>query len=447
VLESECENRLTPALRAAPWRWRDRLYVRIYLALLAGLLLVASLVWGVWYWLGEQREAAGFNTFGEVISPMLPSATAPREVQQQALQMWSQRMGAQFTLYGSDRELLAYGGEVLPAPGTELTRSGWIQHNAGIGALKLPDGRWLVVRKYGFIPRQPLPVAAVLALIALAVSMGAYPVARRLTQRLERLQVSVEALGAGDLKARVDEKGADEVARLAQSFNQAAARIEALVASQKALLANASHELRSPLARIRMAVELATQPSCPDRCEQRRKNIGEELRKNILELDELIDEILLASRLEANASNPVMTLEEIDLTALVAEECARAGAEFSGIQVELRGDSRLLHRLVRNLLENGRRHGGGSPIEVALTRPDAKAARLDVCDRGSGIPDELRERIFEPFFRAPGTRESDGGVGLGLALVRSIAEHHKGQVSCQPRPGGGSRFSLMLPLA
>ena len=79
--------------------------------------------------------------------------------------------------------------------------------------------------------------------------------------------------------------------------------------------------------------------------------------------------------------------------------------------------------------------------------PQANTAQLDVCDRGSGIPAELRERVFEPFFRAPGTRESDGGVGLGLTLVRSIAERHNGQVKCLPRPGGGSCFSVTLPLS
>jgi signal transduction histidine kinase len=102
---------------------------------------------------------------------------------------------------------------------------------------------------------------------------------------------------------------------------------------------------------------------------------------------------------------------------------------------------------VRNLLDNGRRHGGTSALEVALTLPNASTAQLDVCDRGSGIPAELRERVFEPFFRAPGTREGDGGVGLGLALVRSIAERHNGQVRCLARTGGGSCFSVTLALS
>jgi len=187
-----------------------------------------------------------------------------------------------------------------------------------------------------------------------------------------------------------------------------------------------------------MAIELAeTQPST---------GVRAELRKNVVELDQLIDEILLASRLEAGAGDRSAGLELVDLTALVAEECARTEARFSGAQIELSGESRLLRRLVRNLLENGRRHGGDSALEVFLTLPHPNTAQLDVCDRGPGIPEHLRERIFEPFFRAPGSREDDGGVGLGLALVRTIALRHGGTVTCQARPGGGTCFTARFPL-
>jgi signal transduction histidine kinase len=128
-------------------------------------------------------------------------------------------------------------------------------------------------------------LAAFLGVIALVVALGARPVVRRLTGRLERLQRGVESLGAGDLRARVKVEGRDEVARLAESFNQAAARIESLVDAHKMLLANASHELRTPLTRIRLGLELAGAPS-------ERKA---ELERDIAELDQLVDEILLVS--------------------------------------------------------------------------------------------------------------------------------------------------------
>jgi signal transduction histidine kinase len=112
------------------------------------------------------------------------------------------------------------------------------------------------------------------------------------------------------------------------------------------------------------------------------------------------------------------------------------------------GESRLLRRLVRNLVENALRHGGGEVIgevSVALARREG-AIELTVCDRGPGISPTERERIFEPFYRAAGASESSGGVGLGLALVRSIARRHGGDVRCEPRAGGGSCFVVTLPI-
>ncbi len=217
---------------------------------------------------------------------------------------------------------------------------------------------------------------------------------------------------------RVKEEGRDEVARLAASFNRAAARIEELVAAQKTLLANASHELRTPLARIRMAVELMKSGADP-----RRKR---ELERDIAELDALIDEILLASRLDAPDQH---TTEEIDLLALAAEEVARYdAAELDGVPVTVRGDARLLRRLIRNLLENARRHGA-PPIKVSL-RTAGGTATLQVCDAGPGIPAPEREKVFEPFHR-----------GLGLSIVRRIARRHGGDVRCT-----GNCFVVSLPL-
>jgi signal transduction histidine kinase len=275
-----------------------------------------------------------------------------------------------------------------------------------------------------------------LSVIALAIGIGSYPVVRRLTRRLERLQTSVERWGEGQLSTRVAVEGGDEVAHVARSFNQAAERIEALVGAQKTLLANASHELRSPLARIRMASELMGDTASP--------RIRAELNRNIEELDQIIDELLLASRLDAGAAN-VVKLAPLDLTGLAAEECARAGASLEGQLPELMGDAKLLRRLLRNLLENAQRYGGGSPVEVRLQRHGA-AGLVDVCDRGPGVPQNEREAIFQPFHRVAGASEAAGGVGLGLALVRQIARHHGGDVVCLDNPGGGACFRVTLPL-
>lgn len=303
----------------------------------------------------------------------------------------------------------------------------------------MADGRTLVAAREQVGPGPVLGTTLFMLLLALAVAAGAWPAVRRLTRRLERLKSSVEALGSGDLSARVPVEGRDEVAALAQSFNQSAARIEALVAANRSLLANASHELRSPLARIRMAVELLEQGARP--------GLREELARDIAELDALIGEILLASRLDAGqGANDVV--EECDLLALAAEEAARVGAvlEVRSPASMVRGDPKLLRRLLRNLLENARRHGGEGVIDIAVGQGEgADRLRVEVADRGPGVPDTERERVFEPFYRVRGASESAGGVGLGLSLVRQIAHRHGGEVRCLAREGGGSVFRVELP--
>lgn len=280
-------------------------------------------------------------------------------------------------------------------------------------------------------------VIVIVVFIALALAVGAFPVVRRLTGRLERLQRSVDALGSGQLSSRVAVEGCDEVASLAGSFNRSAARIEALVASQKTLLSNASHELRSPLARIRMAIELMQKQAPPE--------VHRELARNIAELDQLIDEILLASRLDAVPDSGIK-LESVDLTALAAEECAALDALLEAQAVQLRGDSRLLRRMLRNLLENARRHGDGAAILVRLAIDPQQRIQLDVTDRGGGIAPQERENVFAPFYRLPGISERTGGVGLGLSLVRQIATAHGGSVQCLPVEPSGSCFRVTLPV-
>lgn len=313
--------------------------------------------------------------------------------------------------------------------------------------------------------RPPYGFVWLVALAGLAVMLGVFPIARRLTQRLEALQRGVQRWGEGRLDERVPVTGTDEVADLARHFNAAAERIEellrsqsALLQSQKSLLANASHELRSPLARIRMALELLDASREPADAGKREHGDGaravrQEIARNIAELDQLVDEILLASRLEAPQAD-LGTLETIDLVALAAEEAARAGADFAVAPdtgpVEVQGVARLLQRAVRNLLENALRHGqrgtSGKPVEVHLKVAGGMAV-LQVDDHGPGIPPGQRERIFEPFYRLPSASEREGGVGLGLALVRSIAARHGGSVTCGEHPGAGARFILQLPIA
>ncbi len=410
-----------------------RLYLRIYLAVLASLVAFALVAGILWRLLGDGPAGHAFEVAGTLAQNVLPPATASTGVQQAALEKLAANLRADVALFAADRTLLARVGNPLPAPGGGRERRGsWRSWWPPAGAIRLPDGRWLVARLPRDARRPGAPLFFTLALVALAVGVGAYPVVRRLTRRLERLQAGVESLGAGDFAARVKVEGRDEVARLAESFNRAAGRIEELVGAHKSLLANASHELRTPLARIRMAVELMK-----ERADPKRKR---ELEHDIAELDGLIDEILVASRLDVVPERGGD--EDVDLLALASEECARYEAtDVGGEGVIVRGDPRLLRRLIRNLLENARRHGA-PPIEVRVSRTQGRV-ELRVCDHGPGISDAEGDDVFRPFRRFAGAADS-AGAGLGLALVRQIARRHGGDARYLGRAGGTSCFLVTL---
>jgi signal transduction histidine kinase len=408
-----------------------RLYLQVYLTIVASLVLVVLTAGLLWHFVaGVGPFGQQFEVAGEVIAELVPPANAPPQAQQQAIDRLAERLGADLALFSRANEPLAAAGRPLPAPDRNGRSGGWMRTAAGPAvSIPLPDGRRLVARLPSRQRPSALVLAAFLGAIALVVALGARPVVRRLTGRLERLQRGVESLGAGDLTARVKVEGRDEVARLAQSFNQAAARIESLVNAHKMLLANASHELRTPLARIRLGLELvATHPE--------RKA---ELERDIAELDQLVEEILLVSRLDATEQLGVR--EEVDLAALAAEECARYGdCGVEATPVTVCGDPMLLRRMIRNLLENAKLHGQ-PPIEVTVAREDDRAV-LSVLDHGPVIVEGARERLFSTFYRIPG-RCNAKGTGLGLALVRQIARRHGGDVAYNPERG--SSFTVTLP--
>lgn len=439
------------------------LYLRIYATLVVVLLLFAAGSGWVFQRHMEQERARSESAFAErmgawadLIERSLPGADAPQAEQAAALREWSQRLRLPLALDN------AAGQRVAASDSFERAQAG-----AGLRGLpmQLEDGRTLWIMRPGvaraaraerpgeraryrpgplvpFLPpswQRGFGLVVVLVVLFIAVAAGAFPVVRRLTRRLEELKLGVEQFGAGRLEQRVRVSGHDEVSAVAASFNTAAARIEALVRSHQSLLANASHELRSPLARLRMAVSLLDAAPL-----EQRERLKREIDTNVAELDALVEEVLLASRLDA--AHDALQREPVDLLVLAVEEAARVGAAVDGVAASCSGDERLLRRALRNLLENARRYGGAS-IEVEVGRPRPAQVEVRVCDRGPGVPAAMRERIFEPFFRLPGHAEQAGGVGLGLSLVKQIAERHGGGVRCEARAGGGSCFVIALPAA
>jgi len=425
-------------------RFTSHLYARIWLAVVGTVMVLIFMVGAAWRLSRDPpqlpiREVLVHNDVGDVIGTAQTKANRQRGDD------------LEFDIVTKDGQSLRI---LLPRPKRPAGANPWDRPNFGL--------------TFGWM----------LMVVGVAVALGAYPIMRRLTLRLEALQRGVERWGSGDLSARVNTGGRDEIAFLAERFNHAAERIETLMESHKSLLANASHELRSPLARIRMSLELmaptlvASRTALPpEGANFPRGGPSEnspvsacmhEIKRSITELDQLIDEILLASRLDAKQAD-AEPFESLDLTGLAAEECARTHAELSaelgpdagGVagsgahSLTVQGSPRLLRRLIRNLLENARRYSTGDVnLELAKLRVGIRTlAVITVHDRGPGVPAAQRERIFEPFYRLPGASERDGGVGLGLALVKSIAQRHGGTVRCEARPGGGASFIVELPLA
>ena len=429
-----------------------KLYFRIWLAVVLAIAVLTLAVGTVWRMTMEPpvRHVVLRNAAGDVVG-----AAAMRPLAELAQSNW--HLAETDADGDKDHPAQAGGEESLEHRALPVGQFG----RGPEFLVQMEDGQVLHVH----IPRPDRPpwmgsmgYVSALCLVALAVALGTYPVVRRLTRRLENLQRSVEAWGDGNLGVRAAVEGDDEAAFLAQRFNDAAQRLEALVQardalleSQKSLLANASHELRSPLARLRMGLELLQGGG-------ERDALRLELERNISELDQLIGEILLASRLDAKEAD-LGAVELVDLVPLCAEECAHTGARLDSVDAVLRvpGVPKLLRRAVRNLLENAQRHGRASQSDAAPDgdvvlelRPSLQESpavvRLAVMDQGPGVAPEHQQRVFEPFYRLPGVSETGGGVGLGLALVKSIAERHGGSVRCSNNPQGGARFELTLPL-
>ncbi len=424
---------------------RSRLWIKVYVAFVAMLLGLVLLV------------GLAAHTMRGDVGPVPPPAMAAAELFldglpegedfQPELARRARKLEIDVALWTPDAQLIATTGNTPAAPDPAGPSHGWRGGSErGCMFMKLSDGRWLAVTflkdHFQFRLRRFL---AVLLLIALAVAAMSVPVARGVTRRLGKLREGVDRFGAGDLSARAPVRGSDEIADLAVAFNRSADRIEELVATQRRMLASASHELRSPLARVRMALELVRESVGADKASYVDDAVGD-----VEELDALVGDLLAAVRTEATGGG---RRQDVDVAAILAAEGDRLGVPVpDSPSLVVSADPGLLRVLIRNLLSNAVGHGGdAASVEVSLSGGDdgggdGGGIELVVADRGPGVPEAERERIFEPFYRPEGHREgADGGVGLGLSLARQIARAHGGDVRCEDRPGGGARFVVVLP--
>jgi signal transduction histidine kinase len=350
--------------------------------------------------------------------------------------------GLEASVYARDGALVATSTPEGEPPPRGPHRFGW--------TLPLRGGGTLVVHTP---PHDPTRGLLVIGVVLVVLAVASFPMARYIAAPVERLTAAARALGEGDLSARANVRARGELGELGRTFDEMAARLEALVRSERELLANVSHELRTPLARIRVALELAAEGDA----ERARRYLGE-IGQDLAELDRLVEDVLAAARLDARGA-AALRLDEGPLdpgeVARAAAERFRAAHEGRELVVEigaglpaLRGDASLLRRLLANLLENAAKYSEPpAPIRLAV-RTEAGGAVLEVRDRGIGVDAEDLPRLFTPFFRTDRSRaRGTGGTGLGLALAKRIAEAHGGTISAESAPGEGTTFRVRLPPA
>jgi len=281
------------------------------------------------------------------------------------------------------------------------------------------------------------PYIAASIILYLMFSMVANRISARIARGISELARVASELGAGNLKSRfqLHVRDSGDVVLLGVVFNDMADRIERQIADQRELLAGVSHELRTPLARIRLLIELLREGASPARLD--------EIEREVLEIDSLVGELLASSRMDFSAPS----LRPLDAVDVAKRSLERAGLSADLVEatgkIDLQADPTLLARALANLIDNARKHGGGLVKLRVIASEEAVAFEVD--DSGPGVPAEDPEQIFRPFApRVDGQPREHGSLGLGLALVRRIAEAHGGRAYAQNRPEGGARVGFEI---
>ncbi|HEX6300218.1 MAG TPA: HAMP domain-containing sensor histidine kinase [Acidimicrobiia bacterium] len=290
-------------------------------------------------------------------------------------------------------------------------------------------------------------LAVVLPLLILASAGLIWSMVGRTLTPVERIRAEVAEIKPNELQRRVPEPGTgDEIDRLAETMNEMLSRLESSTERQRRFVADASHELRSPLTRIRTALELETRTRKPVPAGE-----DKDLLQDVIEMQRLVEDLLYLARADEDAAEPV--LQALDLDDLIIGEVQRIRAE-NRVEVDMGGvsgahvdaDPVQLRRAVRNLLENAQRHAN-QHVSVALAEQAGEAV-LTVADDGPGIPESDSERIFDRFTRLDDSRTLEtGGSGLGLAIARQIVHNHGGSLRLATSETAGAVFELRLPLS
>lgn len=384
------------------------------------------------------------------------------------LQEFEQSNGIESVLLNDRGEELS--GHAVPAGWPELAtraaKTKVTQFNVSPTALVVaqqvttPAGQYFYISR---LPRTPSNVslrAQALRLLAVLLTGGllCYGLARYLTTPIRKLRGTTHEFADGNLAARVSPrlfKRRDEIGQLGRDFNQMAERLESMVASQHRLLGDISHELRSPLARLSIALELARNRAGSDA-----QTALNRIERESETLNEMIGHLLTLTRLESGTRGLQQT--EVDLAQLVREvaEDADFEAQSRNRSVEIvncdecstTGTEELLRSAIENVVRNAVRYTAeGTPVEISLHAGNGagdQAAVISVRDHGHGVPDESMEKIFRPFYRTEDARDREsGGSGLGLAITSRAVRLHKGTVNAANAKDGGLEVTIKLPIS
>jgi signal transduction histidine kinase len=305
--------------------------------------------------------------------------------------------------------------------------------------IREPD--WTYVIRLRSVPEQGalLPATLLLCVVLVLLFVAAYRYVQFFLRPITELMEGVTAVGSGDFEHRVPICSNDELGELTRAFNAMSEQVAAIIASKRRLLFDVSHELRSPL--TRMNVALAMLPEGKARVS---------IERNVRELNTMITELLENERLAVLGS--ALIVEEVDVVDLVKHLIESFGYDERRIvfdslteNVVITADSQRLKVAVRNVISNALKYSSDEPVEVTVF-PDDEGARVVVTDHGIGIPPEAHEKVFEPFYRTDDSRSrATGGYGLGLPLTKAIVEAHGGTIQLTSTPGAGTTVAMWIP--
>ncbi|WP_054032668.1 sensor histidine kinase [Desulfatitalea tepidiphila] len=289
--------------------------------------------------------------------------------------------------------------------------------------------------------RQAVKTLVMVCIVLMLILAAAYLYIRRVMQPVRWLTAAMDQYGDGNLGYRMPLRRSDEFQDLAASVNHMAERIQNLLASKEKLLLDVSHELRSPIARMKVAVELLDDETT---------RAG--LREDLDEMEAMVTDILETARLRQSAAG--LDLREVDMSELIRSVTAEFTGQTPAVEAAtieaaaVRVDPQKARTVLKNVIDNAVKYSGpeSGPVKIAAGR-DGTEYRITVQDHGIGIPPEDLDRVFEPFFRVdPSRSRATGGFGLGLSLCKAIMASHGGSIHIDSQPGQGSRVTILFPM-